>query len=348
MLALGRDYRRSVRETRTLEASGTTPALMGDTLLGWPEYQLGRVAIVFATLFAAPRWRADSALAAAAYESHAEARALYLDQARHYHRVSNEQSDYFCMLRSPQQIRTHLLGWTGGSADLPVGLVVLMEGGDGIASPSELPEWFELGVRIIGPAWAGTRFCGGTNEPGPLTAEGRELLREMALLGFTLDLSHMDEQAAFQALDMYEGPIIASHVNASVLLPGYRSNRHLSDACFRRLIERSGVVGNIPMNSFLMPGWSAKGGNTREEVTLSRFVDHIDHICQLAGNSLHSAIGSDFDGGFGLQSVPAEIDSVADIQKVVPLLQERGYGDQDVANILGLNWARYLESSLPV
>jgi membrane dipeptidase len=222
-----------------------------------------------------------------------------------------------------------------------------MEGADGIRSVDELPDWHARGVRLIGLAWAGTRYSGGTKEPGPLTTDGRALLHGMAELGFILDLSHMDEVAALEALDRYEGTLVASHVNCLALLPGFPTNRHFTDTALRQIIERGGVVGNVPVNSFLKSGWSAKKGSQRDEVTLDTYVAHMDHVCQLAGNSLHAGIGSDFDGGFGLQSVPPEIDTVADLQNIVPLLERRGYSPADIENIMGGNWARVLRKGLP-
>ncbi len=113
------------------------------------------------------------------------------------------------------------------------------------------------------------------------------------------------------------------------------------------LCERGGLVANVPFNNFLKTGWVRKNGSRREEVPLDTLAAHIDHVCQLAGDSLHAGIGSDFDGGFGLQSVPPEIDTVADLQKLLPLLRARGYSDSDAANILGLNWTHFLEKNLP-
>ena len=140
---------------------------------------------------------------------------------------------------------------------------------------------------------------------------------------------------------------MASHVNCLALLPDFPTNRHLSDRALRGVIEHDGVIGNVPLNSFLKSGWSAKRGSRREEVPLDTLAAHIDHVCQLAGDSLHAGIGSDFDGGFGVQSVPPEIDTVADLQKLPPLLKARGYSDSDAENILGLNWIRFLERRLP-
>ncbi len=239
-------------------------------------------------------------------------------------------------------------GWSDPSAEgNPVGLVVLMEGADGIRSVDELGEWHERGVRLIGLAWAGTRYAGGTREPGPLSEDGRRLLKAMAAYNFVLDLSHMDERSAAEALDLYEGPIVASHVNCLALLPDFPTNRHYADNLLQRIIERGGIIGNVAVNSFLKSGWARNKASKREEVPLDVFAAHIDHVCQLAGNSLHSGIGSDFDGGFGVQSVPPEIDTVADLQKLVPLLEARGYTETDTANILGLNWYRLLKANLP-
>jgi membrane dipeptidase len=222
-----------------------------------------------------------------------------------------------------------------------------MEGADGIRSPGELSEWYDLGLRLIGLAWAGTRYSGGTDEPGPLTSEGRELLAAMADFNFSLDLSHMDEAAAFEALDRYQGPVMATHANCAALMRGADTNRHLPDRLIEGLIERDGVIGLIPLNSFLKAGWLRKSGSRREEVSLETLIAHIDHICQIAGDSLHAGIGSDFDGGFGLQSIPPEFDSIADLQIIATGLKARGYGETDVENILGDNWLRFLRRNLP-
>jgi membrane dipeptidase len=220
-----------------------------------------------------------------------------------------------------------------------------MENAEGVRTPGELDEWWHLGVRIIGPAWAGTRFCGGTLEPGPLTSEGYALLDGMADLGFMLDLSHMDEKAVLQALDHYPGAIIASHSNAKNLLADAESNRFLSDEVIYGLIERNGTIGIVPFNRFLDTSW--KSTHRRQAITLEHVVSQIDHVCQLAGSAQHVGIGSDFDGGFGLQSVPAEIDTIADLQKLIPLLAEKRYTNSDVSAIMGENWLSLLRRISP-
>jgi membrane dipeptidase len=164
---------------------------------------------------------------------------------------------------------------------------------------------------------------------------------------FTLDLSHMDERAAIEALDIYEGPIVATHANCAALMPNSNTNRHLSDRIIEGIVEHDGVIGIVPFNNYLKVGWSKDKGSRREEVPLDVVAQHMDHVCQIAGDALHVGIGSDFDGGFGVQSVPPEIDTVADLQKLVSLLQARGYSDADISNILSGNWLTRLKRDLP-
>ena len=167
----------------------------------------------------------------------------------------------------------------------------------------------------------------------------------MADLGFTLDLSHMDPPAALQALDMYEGPVIVSHGNPLAMLKGSESNRHLPDAVIAGVIERGGVIGIVPYNRFLVNGWTEKDG--KDAVPLDVVIAHMDYICQRAGDARHVAIGSDFDGGFGRESVPAGIDTIADLQKIAPLLAEKGYSQTDIDLIFAGNWLAHLRRSLP-
>jgi membrane dipeptidase len=349
ILNYGRDYTRPAAQTRSLEKGSLAQQHNGDTLLGWPDYQRGQVAIVFSTLFAAPVRSKDGDWDKLCYATPDQARKLYMDQMHVYMELAESRPNYFRRITDGRDLHQHLEEWRDpGRQERPVGLVALMEGADAIREAAELDEWYDLGLRMIGLAWSGTRYAGGTREPGPLTEDGRRLLRAMSDLQFTLDLSHMDEQAAREALDQYEGPIMASHVNCLALLPNFPTNRHFSDRVMRGVIERDGVIGNVPLNSFLKTGWSAKQGSRRDEVPLDTMVAHLDHICQLAGDSLHAGIGSDFDGGFGVQSVPPEIDTVADLPKIGPLLRARGYSDSDVENILGMNWIRFLEKNLPL
>lgn len=348
MLCFGRDYKRSAAQTRELEKGSIAVEVNGDTLLGWPDYQRGKTAIVFSTLYAAPRREQEGKWDKLCYDDANGAHTLYSQQLDAYHALCESGPDFFQLILNRRDLDTHMRTWRDPTKqERPVGLVVLMEGADGIRNPDELAEWHERGLRLIGLAWAGTRYSGGTKHPGPLTDDGRQLLKAMAGFGFVLDLSHMDEMAALEALDLYDGPIVATHVNCLALLPEFATNRHFSDTALRRIIERGGIIGNMPVNAFLKTGWSNKKGSSRDEVPLSTFIAHIDHVCQLAGDSLHSAIGTDFDGGFGVQSVPPEIDTIADVQKVAGLLEERGYAPEDAENVFNSNWLKLLSAALP-
>lgn len=349
ILTFGRDYSRSVIETRQIESATTIPERNGDSIIGWPEYQQGKIACVFATLFAAPARRSESC-DVLLYKDFETAHRLYRDQIDVYRRLTDSHPDKFRFISSTPELDSVIHHWSMPEHDEsghPVGILYLMEGADGIRSPHELSEWWDLGLRMIGLAWAGTRYCGGTNEPGSLTDDGRNLISAMAEYNFILDLSHMDEAAAVESLDRYEGPIMASHANCAALMRGSDTNRHLPDRVIRGIIEREGVIGLIPLNTFLKPGWNRKSGSRREEVPLDALIAHIDHICQIAGNAGHAAIGSDFDGGFGLQSIPPELDSIADLQIIASRLFQRGYNEADAAGVLGENWLRYLRKNLP-
>lgn len=369
ILTFGRDYRLSAHETRTREQGTDTPIHNGDTLLGYPEYRSGRIAFIFATLFAAPARRKLGEWDTQTYNSTQQAHALYRKQLDTYLRLTDQHSDYFRLIRSQADLSEIVSLWEQedsrpkgkdlmedvpveeangegpAEAPIPVGLVMLMEGAEGVRHPDELAEWWELGVRIIGPAWAGTRFCGGTREPGPLTRDGFELLEAMADIGFGLDISHMDEEAVLQALEAYPGTIIASHSNVAALLKSVETNRHLSSRMIDKLLERDGVIGTVICNGFLKAGWRLP--DARHLVTLHDVAAHIDYICQRAGDAFHAGIGTDFDGGYGWQSTPHEIDTIADLQKLVPLLAEKGYREEDIGAILGKNWLDRLNRILP-
>jgi len=364
--SFGRDITRSAQETRRIEGGIGGAVQSGDALIGWPEYQRGRIAAIFATLFVTPAHRVEYDWENLYYVDANQAYTLYRAQLDFYQRLVEEHPDKFRIVRTQDDLLQVLSPWEQFDSDypdnwasdslnssktdlalaeLPVGMVLLMEGAEGVRMPAELDEWWSHGVRLIGPAWAGTRFCGGTREPGPLTNDGYALLDGMADFGFLLDISHMDELAVLQALDYYPGRVLATHANALALLKEHPSNRHLSDHVIRGLIEREGIIGVVPHNVFLKAGW--KKGERRSLASIFDVVAHIDHICQIAGDASHVAIGSDFDGGFGLQSVPPEFDTIADLRKLIPLLAERGYEEGDIRAIMGQNWIKIMRESLP-
>jgi membrane dipeptidase len=347
MLTFGRDPTRSVAETRTRESEGGARNPQGEALLGYPDYVRGGVAVAFATLNAIPVRRKLYEWETLSYSTQAEANRLSRAQADAYHRLAENHADKFQLVTDQTALRDVLETWSGNPPAAPrVGLVMMIEGADCVQEPQELDEWFAAGVRIVGPAWSGTRYCGGTREPGPLTPDGRRLLQGMDDLGMTLDLSHMAEQAYYEALDRFPGTIIASHSNARALLDGSPvPDRHLSDAMILRLVEREGVIGVVPYNRFLKGGWLPEDG--RAVVTLEHVIRQIDHLCQLAGDAQHTGLGSDFDGGFGLNQLPTGLDSIADLRSIGESLARSGYQPADVEAILSGNWLRMLRRGLP-
>jgi membrane dipeptidase len=198
--------------------------------------------------------------------------------------------------------------------------------------------WYERGLRIIGLAWDDTRYSAGAwGDGGGLTKAGRELLEVMASFGFILDLTHMSEKASLEALDHFQGTIIATHSNARALVP---TERQLSDTQIRRIAERDGVIGTVLANSFLNAEF--KRGGPKEAVTLEHVVAHIDHVCQVIGDASHVGLGTDFDGGFGVESVPAEIKNLSDLPLIGKALLEKGYSQEDVDGFMGQNWLNLL------
>lgn len=347
ILTFGRDPARSVAETRARESEGSARNPQGEALLGYPDYVRGGVAVAFATLHVMPERRKLYDWETLSYATQAEAYRLARAEADAYHRLVGDHADKFQLVTDQTALREVLDAWAGDPPAAPeVGLVMTIEGADCVREPEELDEWFAAGVRIVGPAWSGTRYCGGTREPGPLTPDGTRLLKVMEDLGMMLDLSHMAEQAYYEVLDRFSGTIIASHSNARALLDGSPiPDRHLSDAMIHRLVERDGVIGVIPYNRFLKGGWLPEDG--RAVVTLEHVIRQIDHICQLAGDAQHTGLGSDFDGGFGLNQLPTGLDSIADLRFIGESLERSGYRSADVDAILSGNWLRMLRQGLP-
>ena len=338
-IVLGRDVRRSALETRRLEQDTDIPKRNGLCMVGLPEWLAGGITVVCGTIFVSPARQGFSG--PHTYTTAEEAHALAQPQLDFYHRLADE-CDQVALIGTRADLDGVLTSWESETPQ--VGIVPLMEGADPIRRPAEAEEWFERGVRLVGLSWGmGSRYAGGDAAPGPLTEIGRELLDVMADLGMTLDVSHLAEEAFFEAIDRFEGRIVASHANPRARVPG---PRQLSDEMIRRLAERDGVIGIVPFNRFLRPGWTK--GDPKNAVTVADVAAAVDHVCQVVGDAAHVGVGSDFDGGFGAESTPAEIDTVADLSRIGPALSELGYGEQDIAAVLGGNWLRLLRAALPL
>ncbi len=335
VLALGRDVRRSALETRRLELESDVPERNGICMVGLPEWIEGRVAVVFGTIYVSPARRGKPS-GPQVYSNAEEAHALAQKQIDVYERLA-DQEEQIALVGARDGLAEVLQSWEGESP--VVGIVPLMEGADPVREPAEAELWFERGVRLIGLSWkAGTRYAGGDSAGGPLTDLGRELLDVMAELGMVLDVSHLAEESFFEAMGRFEGRVVATHANPRALVPG---SRQLSDEMIRRLVEREGVVGIVPTNAFLRPDWRTT------EATLEDVVAAIDHVCQVVGDAAHVGLGSDFDGGFGADDTPPELDTVADLGRIGAALGEAGYDRAHIEAILAGNWLRVLESALP-
>ncbi len=345
-LTFGRDYTRAVEDTRASEISTDVPSHNGKTMLGYPDWVRGRVGIVFATLFAAPRRHKYGEWDTYCYDDSDGARQIFLKSVEYYHTLTRENGDKFQIISNLEQLETRVADWEA-SVDAPaVGLVLLMEGADAIRKPHEVHEWHERGLRIISLSWSRTLYAGGTKEPGPISPAGYKLLDEMAKLGMILDLSHLSEEGALEALDHYPGTVIASHSNPLSRVPSRAPHeRHLSDVVIREIASRGGVIGTVLYNPFLKDGWTPSSGG--ERVSLIDVAASMDYVCQILGNADHVGIGSDFDGGFGLEDTPRDLDSVADLRLIGNELANLGYSKSDIQAILRENWLRTLRLGLP-
>lgn len=346
-LTFGRDIVLSVEGIRRREAETSVPDWNGHTLIGWPEWIRGRVGIVFASLFAAPsRWQ-EGPWDTQCYADQTEAVQLYRANLEVYRRWLEANPDKFAQITTRGALESVVEEWELGEVAEPcIGWILLMEGADALLEPAQAEVWYREGVRILGPAWAATAYAGGTGEPGPLTGLGRELLRELDALGMILDLSHLTEQGALEAIDRYQGEVIVSHTSPLACVPNASEpERHITDLTLDRLAERDSVMGLALWNPFLKDGWAPDQG--REAVGLGDVARAIDYVCQRLGNANHIGIGSDFDGGFGLNEVPLGLDSVADLRTIGEALEPMGYTSEDIEKILGGNWLRVLRRALP-
>src|SRR5690606_13037869 len=170
---------------------------------------------------------------------------------------------------------------------------------------------------------------------------GKELLKKIERLNLILDATHMCDESFWESMKVYNGPVWASHNNCRKFVPG---NRQFSDEQLKELLNRKAVIGMVLDAWMMVPNW-VRGVSTPEGmgVSLEQTIQNIDHICQLAGNTLHVGIGTDLDGGFGKEQGPTDIDTIADLQKIPALLTKRGYTKEDINNIMHQNFIRFLQ-----
>ena len=175
-----------------------------------------------------------------------------------------------------------------------------------------------------------------------MSQRGFELLENMEKQKVTLDVTHLSEDSFWDAMKAFNGEILASHNNCRSIIPGVRQ---FSDEQVKSIVDRNGVIGVAMDDWMLYKNWSRETGNS--VVSLENVVDHIDHICKIAGDTKHAGLGTDLDGGYGTEQSPGDLDTIADLQKIPAILEKRGYKHSDIENIMYKNYLNKFMTTLP-
>jgi membrane dipeptidase len=341
-LEWNRDLRWTVEDTRKSEEGMTDKPDRAKSTVSLPSMREGHVGFCVATQIGRYVKRGNNM---PGWKSPEQAWAQTQGQLAWY-RAMEEAGEMF-RIRNLKDLEKHLQLWENPTENTAVGYILSLEGADSIVSINHLERAYDYGLRAVGPAHYGPgTYAQGTGSTGGIGIKGRELLKEMENLGLILDATHLCDDSFREALDIYRGPIWASHNNCRVFVP---HNRQLSDEQITELANRDAVIGVALDAWMLVPGW-VRGKSDPEAmgVSLNLIINNIDHICQLTGNSLHAAIGSDLDGAFGKEQCPYDLDTIADLQKTSGKLSEIGYSSLDIQNILSNNWIRFLKKNLPL
>lgn len=321
----------------------------GECTVSWRELHQGHVGLTISTLL--PRLhRKDKPLTF--YQSLEAAYGSAMGQLHYYKAmcaagVLREISDKAVLDAHVAEWETYTRSRSVPNSDVPgqkgappIGYILSMEGSYPILSPGQIPEWYAAGLRILGPAHYGPNpYCHGTGSEGGLREHGPALLKEMDQVGMLLDATHLADQSFWEALEIFQGPVLASHHNCRTLV---NRDRQLSDDMIKALIQRGAVIGAAFDAWMLTPGWTigvTKPADT--DCTLETVVDHIDHVCQLAGNAKHAALGTDLDGGFGKEQSPKDLETISDLHRIAGILEKRGYSPEDVEGVMYKNWVNF-------
>lgn len=315
----GRDVLRPAREQK--------PDAGGIPTVGLPDLRQGRVGLICGTLFTAHRNHLQPG-----YTSPQEASELAATQLRWYQR--QEMAGRMRLVRRATDLPTQ------GDPGTALRSIPLMESADPIVDPRDVDWWFAQGVRIVGMAWKQTRYAGGTGFPGGLTALGRHLVKELDRVGMIHDASHLAEASFWNLMELTGRPVMASHSNCRAIVP---TDRQLSDDMIRAIVARDGVIGINFYDRFLVPAGELKTRRAR----LSDVINHVKHICDLAGDADHVGIGTDFDGGLGREQIPQEITTAGDLGKLADEAGRSGFTAADVRKLMSGNWLRFFRRNLP-
>jgi membrane dipeptidase len=354
-LSFNRDLTLSVEEIRAREEGLSDEPGRGRNTLTFVELRKAMVPVCVVTVLArsGPKQQRKevSKRSDLDFSSQTIAYAAAQGQLAYYRLM--EKRGWVRMIRTRAELKTHWSSWLEHrtsniehrtSNEVPLGIILSMEGADPVVAVDQLREWWDAGLRAIGLAHYGVgQYAYGTATDGPLSEEGLKLLKEMQKLGMIYDVTHSSDISMEQALDVFGGRVLASHHNCRSLVPG---DRQLTDEQIKKLIARDAVIGVALDAWMLYPNW-VRGQTKPEVVGLEAVADHIDHVCQLAGDCRHSAIGTDLDGGYGNEQTPRDLKRFSDLQKLGPILLKRGYKDADIDLIFYGNWLRFFSEALP-
>lgn len=339
-----RDYRMSVHEIRKSEEGMTDKIDRGKGTVSFPELRKGNIGLVVATQLA--RFNQNNGnLPGAGWNSPHQAWAMSQAQVAWYQAM--EMEGEMIQINNLLTLENHINLWTDESkanSEKPIGYILSLEGADSLINLSYLEKAYQYGLRIIGPAHYSTgRYASGTGTTDGFTPLGKDLLKEMDALKMILDATHLTDKGFSEAMDLFQGPVWASHHNCRALVP---HQRQLSDEQIKILIDRKAVIGGCFDAWMMKPNFTQRVSSPTEfGIKIETIIDHYDHICQIAGNSLHCAIGSDLDGTYGTEQSPSDMDTIADLQKLTGLLSKRGYSQEDIENIFHKNWLRFLRNA---
>jgi membrane dipeptidase len=349
-ISLNRDLTLPAREIRRLEKEShlTDRQDRGNGTVALPDLREGSIGLVIATIISrvAVPGKPVTSISLVGWNSPAQAYAFAQSQLSWY-RVMEDLGE-MVQIKTGEELDKHLALWadtTIPNADKPIGYLLSLEGADSIVNLDYLQRYYAEGLRAIGPAHFGPgRYAAGTHsDQSGLTPAGKDLLREMQSLKMILDCTHLTDKGFFEAMDLYDGTIIASHQNCRSVIPG---ERQFSDEQLKAIIDRDGVAGGALDAWMLYPDYQMGSDPKSLGIDLAKLIPHFDHICQLAGNSKHIAFGSDLDGLFGREQSPYDLDTIADLQKFKDLLTARGYSMEDLENIFHKNWLRVFRRCL--
>lgn len=334
-----RDLRRSVEAIRQREYGQTDKLDRARGTVAFPEMRRGQVGICVATQIA----RYERSITYRGWSSPEQAWAQTQGQLAWYRAM--EEEGQIVQITSLDALNQHAALWADNPPpDAPIGYILSLEGADSIISPDRLERSYENGLRAVGISHYGPgTYAQGTNHTGGFGPRGVELLREMDRLGMILDATHLSDDSFWEAMNIFQGPIWASHNNCRALVP---HERQFTDDQIKCLIVRGAVIGGALDASMLIPDW-VRGTTVPEEVgvKLEHLLDHMEHICQLAGNANHIGLGTDLDGGFGLEQSPADLDTIADLQRLPAMLADRGFNETDIEAVLHGNFMRFLNDA---